>query len=473
MMDSPPLTTALMACGDALTPSKMEEALLGLVDPSFSPPLAKESLDPETSSAPDVVGAGHDRLEGGDNAGGREQGGGHGVVCGQPKEQTTFRAGRWSLRAFLAQVGASSVEVVGGQVERSPGGKRQRLHSSQAGSMLEVPVPHVLQKRSWDCGVACVQMILSFVGRPRTFEELSAVLGATSVWTIDLVYLLRTFEFPFPCLFCTATVGAEESHSSLDFYKAEFDSDAVRINKLFQDAAEAGLSIEQTSVAQADLQALVSSCDILVIILLDFRIIRPQPRLFGSSSYTGHYVVLCGFDNQAQVYSYRDPARPAERCFVTAAALDRARFADGTDEDLVIIDVSGFSFSPQSVPVTALDSSGMLSQQATGHPPGSSGTDLFSQLSSAWQALCDSFPTRPATPTSSSFPQPLSTLDRSAYTTPFHLASRTNRGKEAGPTTSQWSTPSQRSTSSPGLTNSNVFDPHSDENERQNNRKDR
>jgi hypothetical protein len=60
--------------------------------------------------------------------------------------------------------------------------------------------------------------------------------------------------------------------------------------------------------------------------------------------YTGHYVVVCGYDESSDCFVVRDPAVPpldandaSRKSFVAASALETARRAFGTDEDLLLV----------------------------------------------------------------------------------------------------------------------------------------
>ncbi|KAI8801391.1 Guanylylate cyclase-domain-containing protein [Cladochytrium replicatum] len=55
-------------------------------------------------------------------------------------------------------------------------------------------VPHHQQVTSWDCGLACTSMVLTALGsRKYSPVELSNVIGVTSIWTIDVAYLLKRY----------------------------------------------------------------------------------------------------------------------------------------------------------------------------------------------------------------------------------------------------------------------------------------
>jgi len=85
-----------------------------------------------------------------------------------------------------------------------------------AGTTL-LPLELVRQSRPWDCGLACVQMVLSYLGTPRTANELIELAGTSSIWTVDLAWLLaRTAPPGTMCLLCTTALGAADTHAELD-----------------------------------------------------------------------------------------------------------------------------------------------------------------------------------------------------------------------------------------------------------------
>jgi hypothetical protein len=57
----------------------------------------------------------------------------------------------------------------------------------------------------------------------------------------------------------------------------------------------------------------------------------------GGSGYTGHYIVICGYDPLAGEFLCRDPASHRRDLVISAEALDAARLSFGTDEDLLLV----------------------------------------------------------------------------------------------------------------------------------------
>lgn len=79
--------------------------------------------------------------------------------------------------------------------------------------------------------IACTTMVLQGLGIERTVQEVTKQCGLTSVWTIDLAYLLRNYGPDFT--YYTSYFGSRKEYQGSKFYKATFDEDERRVNKLF------------------------------------------------------------------------------------------------------------------------------------------------------------------------------------------------------------------------------------------------
>ena len=352
---------------------------------------------------------------------------------------------------------SSSRRVSRGADETRSFGRRRR-----AGDATDVP--HVRQTHNWDCGLACALMVLkALVARadadektntPNTRAAATKALpsshgarradlptlrrrcATTSVWTIDLAHLLRSFDVCDVALF-TVTIGANPAFVKETFYKDSIKDDEARVSKLFAAAADAGILVEKRSVCLRNVKRWAASAEWILIVLVDKRalvferdgdehggatnnyVTRSMPtrsmpcaskktkhsskhvrnetrsveplstgaaildRVFGTArdlretdlrdfetellpskafdesanvskarstlaGYTGHYVVVCGYDESSDCFVVRDPAVPpldanesasdaSRKSFVAASALETARRAFGTDEDLLLV----------------------------------------------------------------------------------------------------------------------------------------
>ncbi len=206
---------------------------------------------------------------------------------------------------------------------------------------------HRAQTFNWDCGLACIEMALRALGVSATecsLDQLREHAPATSVWTVDLAYVLREYGVRFRYL--TLTLGADPAYKSEPFYSEKLEDDTKRVNRLFADAESRSVSIERRSLDAAELAALIRPQEHLVIALVDRRYLY-QGTLLGlaescvahclSAGYVGHYVLVKRFDEARAGYYIADPAKAADDLFVRAADLETARRAHGTDEDLIIL----------------------------------------------------------------------------------------------------------------------------------------
>lgn len=164
--------------------------------------------------------------------------------------------------------------------------------------------------------------------------------------TVDLAHVLADFGLRFR--FLTRTVGVDPSYRAEPFYKPTLDADSVRVNQLFERAAERDIVIENRSLKAEELASLVRPQSHMVMALVDRRHLYRQPTdtLSGFvdsvvthcfSGYVGHYVLLTGYDDVRCGYYVMDPAKTAQAEFVPASALEAARRSHGTDEDLLVI----------------------------------------------------------------------------------------------------------------------------------------
>ncbi|KAK2968598.1 hypothetical protein RJ640_009426 [Escallonia rubra] len=178
-----------------------------------------------------------------------------------------------------------------------------------------VAVPHVSQLHSWDCGLACVLMVLKTLGTSYcTIQELGQLCSTTSIWTVDLAYLLQKYSVSFS--YFTVTLGANPNFSLETFYKEQLPNDLERVDLLFKKALEAGINIECRSISGEEISLLILSGKYIAIALVDqYKLSQSWLQdvpISGfhsdSSGYTGHYIVVCGYDAVTDEFEIRDPA---------------------------------------------------------------------------------------------------------------------------------------------------------------------
>ena len=253
------------------------------------------------------------------------------------------------------------------------------------------PVSHLRQSETWDCGVACVQMVMRWIrdgtgtpdeetaarddtyggSSPPTADEVAerermlSALGTSSVWTVDLVFLLDPSlgqsclpPSPSPAdgndgegefddassksslatnlLFASTNLGVDPSHSDIGYYSSAFAADERRVSRRFRQLLlESPTSPTMTTVIKLAcfrldaLLDLVSRPDVVAIALLDNRVLLSEERAEEEegvgetgggdgreegkrqrrcrSPYAGHYVLVIGVVGVASCRPGDDP----------------------------------------------------------------------------------------------------------------------------------------------------------------------
>ncbi|XP_012088292.1 guanylyl cyclase 1 isoform X2 [Jatropha curcas] len=194
-----------------------------------------------------------------------------------------------------------------------------------------VEVPHISQMHSWDCGLACVLMVLNTIGINNcSIQALAELCCTTSIWTVDLAYLLQKFSVRFS--YFTVTIGANPNYSAETFYKEQLPTDLVRVDMLFQKAREEGINIQCRSIDEKEISRLILSGKFIVIALVD------QYKL--SRTWVND-VILSSLNDSNSSYTdefeIRDPASSRKSMRISSKCLEEARKSFGTDEDLLLI----------------------------------------------------------------------------------------------------------------------------------------
>ena len=213
---------------------------------------------------------------------------------------------------------------------------------------VRVEVPHVRQRHSWDCGLACLQMVLRHFSIPEDdFKDVCKNLNfGDSVWTIDLAYMLHHYKIRQ--LFCTVTVGVDKGYSAQSFYKDRFSADELRVNNLFSDVKTCGVAMEKRSVELDDIILHLKRRQLLIV-LIDWNHLNckwcPSSRCFAAVSclgkcitaYQGHFILVCGYNSKDKLIYYKNPSFGVSLCCCSMKTFDIARKSYGTDEDLVFV----------------------------------------------------------------------------------------------------------------------------------------
>lgn len=213
---------------------------------------------------------------------------------------------------------------------------QQQQHLPQQNSKMQ----RIPQDENWDCGVACLQMILQWIRReklclPDLHQErqyLLNKLGTQSIWTADLVCLLdQIVSHTAPAhhhrasyLLCSTSLQVEQDYQDFEYYQDTFATDTQRIAHLFQYTIPARrIPVLQVNyLPLSSLKKLVEQPNTVAMVLVDNTVLLRQGQHASpstnpssaisqaksahstasdqaSATYAGHYLVVTGTE-QAQ-----------------------------------------------------------------------------------------------------------------------------------------------------------------------------
>ncbi|ORZ08717.1 Guanylyl cyclase [Absidia repens] len=209
-------------------------------------------------------------------------------------------------------------------------------------------VPHIMQNTNWDCGLACVAMLLKGMNMTVSLEELTKQCQVESIWTIDLAFLLHRYIHEFT--YYTSYIGSRKEYQDASFYQEQFDQDEPRVNHLFSIAKTSSIHVVRMILPLDDFKRFLFSQKFAMIVLVNAwglkcdickkchgDAIAACGQMANDNTYLGHFVVLIGYDPTDDVFIYRDPATRDRFCVISAQDLDHARQAEGTDHDCIVI----------------------------------------------------------------------------------------------------------------------------------------
>ena len=137
-------------------------------------------------------------------------------------------------------------------------------------------VPKEKQSESWDCGLACAAMVLGTLGDDTpTQKTLADRVDGSSVWSIDLAFLLRDFGVEVQYLTTALSVDATEYAGSA-FYAQTLAADVQRVNRLLCAAASEGVDVSHRTLSATELWNLMSEEETLIIALVDQRVLHTR-----------------------------------------------------------------------------------------------------------------------------------------------------------------------------------------------------
>jgi len=197
---------------------------------------------------------------------------------------------------------------------------------------MKLKVPFYQQTSKLNCGPTALRMAFDYLGSSKDLkliEEKTGISEGKAVSTINLAITAR--ELGFNVDFYSKQLYFNEEHLKKDFYKQHADITSMNESiKIVNKAREIGVNLHEETMTLDELLNKVNEKS-AIIALIDWSVIS------GKNGYQGHFVPIIGYDKENVYIHNQSLTNPQESMKITRDLFDKARIADGTDEDLVII----------------------------------------------------------------------------------------------------------------------------------------
>lgn len=131
------------------------------------------------------------------------------------------------------------------------------------------------QEKSWDCGIACCNMVIRWCDYRRPLLDHS-VAAERPLWTIELLELLRGSRVDVTMF--TVCKGVNPEHSSLAWYANSSESERDRTTECFERARRDNWPVFEKSVDLQLLKTIACETDNAVILLVDANMLYKADR---------------------------------------------------------------------------------------------------------------------------------------------------------------------------------------------------
>jgi ABC-type bacteriocin/lantibiotic exporter with double-glycine peptidase domain len=183
-----------------------------------------------------------------------------------------------------------------------------------------------------NCGPTALRMVFSYFGNDTDISVIENLVNKKDGKGVSTILLaIAAAELGFKTEFYSKSIYFNEDHLKKDYYKKHADITSHEQSKIIvNEARNKGIQLFEKSITLNEILQKITT-NSLPIALLDWNIVK------GKKGYNGHFVVIVGYDKD-NVYVHNQSFRnPKPFMKIPIEFFEKARKADGTDEDLVII----------------------------------------------------------------------------------------------------------------------------------------
>lgn len=197
---------------------------------------------------------------------------------------------------------------------------------------MKLDIPFYKQTTELNCGPVALRMVLAYFEKDLGLEILEKITGIKKGKAISTIQLaIASARLGYQTEFFSKHIYFNEDNLKLEFYKKY--SDIIQQSKqLVKDAKKAGVKIEEKSMNLETLLKKIGN-NRVPIILLDWNVINRRKE----KGYQGHFVPIVGYDKNNVYVHNHGLENPFPFLPIKKSIFEKARKANGTDEDIIII----------------------------------------------------------------------------------------------------------------------------------------
>ena len=197
---------------------------------------------------------------------------------------------------------------------------------------MKLNVPFFKQTTNLNCGPVALQMVLSYFGDTTDLKKIEELVGITEGKGVSTSQIaIAAAKLGYKVKGFSKHIGFNQDHLKHDYYKKYGNLDLEKSKRLSQEMDALGIKIKEKTVLLKKLLSFLKK-DSLIIVLLDWNVV-----LGNNKGYQGHFVPIVGFDDENVFVHNHGFIGTKEFFSIKRELFDKARKADGTDEDFMII----------------------------------------------------------------------------------------------------------------------------------------
>lgn len=197
---------------------------------------------------------------------------------------------------------------------------------------MKLDVPFYKQTTPLNCGPVALKMVLAYFGKDfptELIEEKVGIKEGKGVTTTRLA--IASADFGFKTKFFSKSLLFNKENLKLDFVKKYVDeADVKESKKLVEEATNKGVKLQEKTLSLEEILSYVTE-ESIPIILIDWNIIVNR------EGYLGHFAPIVGYDKENIYIHQHSFDNPTPFFSIKKDLFDKARKAQGTDEDILII----------------------------------------------------------------------------------------------------------------------------------------